>query len=81
MILTIKVHMTTRDGEPMPLSEALKMFYSGRLSKIADELNREALEEAGLDHIDLQSIELERTPKNHTLLVIKTAAIKREHHD
>jgi IMP dehydrogenase/GMP reductase len=78
MNLTLRYQMQTPDMKPMPLRDAVVMFYEGKLSKIAEQLNREALADAGLEHIELQRIELEKTPKGGTVLVIVTAAIYRE---
>lgn len=80
MILTLRYYMTDRTGNPMSLKEAAAMQHSGKLTKIAADLNKEALAEAGLEYIEPQHIELERTPKGNTVLVVKTAAIFRENH-
>ncbi|ALY10324.1 hypothetical protein SEA_JKERNS_57 [Arthrobacter phage JKerns] len=81
MRLTIKREMMKLAGphahksEAMPIDEALQMFYDGKLSELAQEINDDVLAQYGLNPMPFVTIELEQDRKNRTLLVIHTDAI------
>lgn len=80
MRLTIKRKLTKfndiDEQVPLPLDEALQMFYDGELINLAQKINDETLALAGLEQQTYVTIELEQTTKGDTLLVIRTDAIK-----
>ncbi|QDH48548.1 hypothetical protein SEA_GREKAYCON_58 [Arthrobacter phage Grekaycon] len=79
MKLTIKRELTrlNRNDEqaPLPLSDAVQMFYDGELIQLAQSINDEVLAEHKLSPMPYATIELEQTTKGKTLLVIRTDAI------
>ncbi|AMM44518.1 hypothetical protein BARRETLEMON_56 [Arthrobacter phage BarretLemon] len=80
MKLTIKRKLTKFDDideqVPLPLDEALQMFYDGELIELAQKINDEELKLRSLEPMPFATIELEQTTKGDTLLVIRTDAIK-----
>ncbi|QOP66299.1 hypothetical protein SEA_PIPPA_58 [Arthrobacter phage Pippa] len=79
MKLTIKRELSKLDDKegtvPLPLAEAVQMFYDGELIQLAQSINDEVLAEQKLNPMPYATIELEQTTKGKTLLVIRTDAI------